>query len=124
MNCVRVSEAFRTLSMVILAGFALQSASVAHAQTTPPADSGAATFKSSCAMCHGADGAGTTIGKRLKAPDLRSKEVQDLSSDELTKVIKGGKNNMPGFGTRLDSGQIQKLVEYVRTFQSSAAPAK
>jgi mono/diheme cytochrome c family protein len=74
----------------------------------------ATTFKEKCAPCHGDDGAGTTLGNRLHVKDLRSKEVQAQSSKVLSETVTAGKGLMPAFGTRLDSDQIQKLIEYVR----------
>ena len=118
----RVSEVF--CSLMIVAGFACLSGSMAHAQTAASASPGETAFKTNCSMCHGADGAGSPFGKRLGAPDLRSKEVHDLSSEALAKIISGGKNNMPAFGTRLDSTQIQQLVEYIRHLHAAQASAK
>ncbi|HMF51319.1 MAG TPA: hypothetical protein VK603_21870, partial [Candidatus Saccharimonadales bacterium] len=46
------------------------------------------TFKSSCAMCHGADGSGdTAVGKSLKIPDLHSAQVQSQSDAQLAAAI-------------------------------------
>lgn len=87
---------------------------LAVAQTTATADTAASTYKANCAICHAEDGSGTPLGIRLKAKDLRSKEVQEKSSAELAQTIRAGKGNMPAFGTRMDSEQIDKLIEYVR----------
>ena len=123
MNCLRMFVAPRNLMMVVLGIFVFLTAGrVAHSQTAASTDA-ASTFKSKCAVCHGADGAGTALGTRLKAPDLRSKEVQDKTPAALTQVITAGKNNMPAFGNRLDKDQIQKLVEYIHTLHADP-PAK
>jgi mono/diheme cytochrome c family protein len=87
---------------------------LAMAQSTAARDTAASTYKANCVICHGEDGSGTPLGIRLKAKDLRSKEVQDKPSKELAETIHTGKGNMPAFGTRLSSDQIDKLVEYVR----------
>jgi cytochrome c6 len=114
--------------MVAFAIVAFQGAPFAYSQApatqtpdtqTPAASDAATTFKSNCAMCHGADGTGSALGKRLQVPDLHSKDVQSLSSDDLVKVITNGKGKMPGFGSRLSSDQIQKLAAYVRTFETA-----
>ena len=43
------------------------------------ADSAADTFKSKCAMCHGADGKGETpAGKKMGVHDFGSPEVQGM----------------------------------------------
>jgi mono/diheme cytochrome c family protein len=89
-------------------------ASFAAAQDPPTPETTASIFKEKCAPCHGDDGAGTTLGNRLHVKDLRSKEVQAQSSKVLAETVSAGKGLMPAFGTRLDSGQIQKLIEYVR----------
>jgi cytochrome c6 len=120
-NCLRMFEAPRHWMIAALGVFVLLTAGrVAHSQTAASTDA-ASTFKSKCAVCHGADGAGTALGTRLHAPDLRSKEVQDKTPAALTQVITAGKNNMPAFGNRLDKDQIQTLVEYVRTLHADPA---
>jgi len=81
----------------------------------------AATFKSKCTLCHGADGAGqTTLGKQLQAANLRSKDVQKKSDAELRKTIHDGNGNMPPFGDQLSDEQISGLVQYVRTLGKTA----
>jgi cytochrome c6 len=83
---------------------------------------GAATFKSKCVLCHGADGAGNTpLGKQLQAANLRSKEVQKLGDTELHKIVHDGQANMPPFGEQLTDDEIDQVIQYLRTF---AAPAK
>ena len=76
--------------------------------------SGAATFKTNCAACHGPDGSSDTpTGKSMNAPDLRSPEVQKLSDTEIATVISDGKNAMPPF-KNLPKDQITSLVKYIR----------
>ena len=87
---------------------------LAMAQTTASTDTAASTYKANCVICHADDGSGTALGIRLKAKDLRSKEVQEKTSAELAQTIRAGKGNMPAFGTRMDSEQIDKLIEFVR----------
>lgn len=77
---------------------------------------GAATFKSKCAMCHGADATGKTpMGARLNIRDLTSPEVQKQSDDELTAVITKGRNKMPSFSGKVSSDETAGLVKYIRT---------
>jgi len=86
---------------------------------------GAATFKAKCVLCHGADGAGNTpLGKQLQAANLRSKEVQKLSDEELHKVVHDGQANMPPFGEQLTDDEISQVIQYVRRFATSAKTAK
>src|SRR6476469_2856453 len=72
---------------------------------------GAAIYKSKCAMCHAADGSGSTpTGKSMKVRDLRSDEVQKQTDIELTKVIAGGKGKMPAYGKQLSTADISALI--------------
>lgn len=77
---------------------------------------GAATFKSKCAMCHGADATGkTAMGARLNIRDLTSPEVQKQSDAELTTVITKGRNKMPAFAGKVSTDDAAGLVKYIRT---------
>lgn len=78
-------------------------------------ETGESLFKSKCGMCHGPDGAGkTTMGEKLKIPDLHSAEVQKKTDDDLRAVITKGKDKMPAYEAKLSKEQIDKLVVYVR----------
>ena len=80
------------------------------------ADDGAATYKSKCAMCHGADGKGQTpTGKSMKAKDFASDDVQKMSDADLTDAITKGKAPMPAMKS-LTPEQVKDLVSYVREF--------
>ena len=80
----------------------------------------ASAFKLQCSSCHGANGAGdTSVGKTLKAADLRSPEVQTQSDAALAKVIAEGRNNMPSFSNSLTQDQIRALVAYIRRLVKS-----
>jgi mono/diheme cytochrome c family protein len=79
---------------------------------------GATLFQSNCLMCHGADGKGNTpTGHALKVANLHDPAVVKMSDAELADVISKGKNNMPAFGARLTSPQIESLVAYIRVLQ-------
>ena len=82
----------------------------AHAQTA------ADNFKK-CAGCHGADGTGSAMGKKLGAHDFTGAEVQKMSDAELTDVITKGKNKMPAYGEKLKPEDIKGLVAYIRTLK-------
>ena len=76
---------------------------------------GAATFKAKCAMCHGADGAGTTpMGAKLNIPNLVSPEVQKKPDASLVGTIAKGKNKMPEFGSKLSPDKITQVKDYIR----------
>jgi cytochrome c6 len=76
---------------------------------------GAGDFKSKCAMCHAADGSGSTAtGKALKVRDLGSADVQGQTDAQLAAIITDGKNKMPAYKGKLTDAQIKSLVAYVR----------
>jgi cytochrome c553 len=79
----------------------------------------AATYKTNCASCHGADGHGSAVGKSLHAADFHSSQVQDQTDAQLAAVISQGRGNMPPFGTSLSKDQIDALVKYIRTFRDA-----
>jgi mono/diheme cytochrome c family protein len=83
------------------------------------ADNAPATYKTRCAPCHGAKGAGDTmIGKNMGLRPLGASEVQNQSDDELFAIIsKGKKNRMPAFDNKLSKDQIRDLVRYIRSLK-------
>lgn len=83
-------------------------------------------FEQHCAVCHGKDGAGKTeAATRMKIPDLRSKQVQQLSDKQLFDTIAygdGHKQYPHAFARKGMSGVlIRDLVDYLREL---AKPAK
>jgi mono/diheme cytochrome c family protein len=89
------------------------------AASAPDTQKAKTLFQTKCATCHGPNGAGTSLGKRINASDLRSPEVQEQSDTDLAQVISNGKNNMPTFASSLTKEQIDALVAYVRGLASS-----
>lgn len=78
---------------------------------------GAAVYKRSCAVCHGADGrAQTKKGNETGATDLTS---DDWEPDEArdTRIVTQGKGRMPGFKRTLKPAQIKSVVAYIRRFK-------
>jgi mono/diheme cytochrome c family protein len=71
------------------------------------------TFKTKCAACHGADGTGSPMGKKMGAHDFTSAEVQKMTDAELTDTITNGKNKMPKYPTV----DVKGLVTYIRTLK-------
>jgi cytochrome c6 len=89
------------------------------ASATPSAvlaEDAAALFKARCIGCHGPDGSGTAVGKKLGAKVLGSADVQKQSDADLQKTISGGKGKMPSFAAKLTADQIGGLVKFIRTF--------
>jgi len=73
-------------------------------------------YKSKCAACHGADGSGSPMGKKMGAHDFTTADVQKMSDAELTDIITNGKNKMPKYGS-LKPEDIKGLVAYIRTLK-------
>jgi mono/diheme cytochrome c family protein len=80
------------------------------------AQDASALFKSKCAACHGADGTGSSMGKKMGAHDFTSADVQKMSDAELTDIITNGKNKMPKYAS-LKPEDVKGLVAYIRTLK-------
>lgn len=74
------------------------------------AQDAAATYKSKCAMCHGADGKGGKMGTK----DFASPEIKSQSDAQLVEAISKGKGKMPAYGEKLKESEIKDLVTYIR----------
>ena len=102
---------------LLLAGIiALLTSTVVQAADSPD---GAAIYKQKCQMCHGADGKGFPA---IKTPDLTNPKWQASVSDkEMIEVIKNGKKGtpMPAFADKLKDDEIQAVVKFIRSFDSS-----
>lgn len=80
--------------------------------------SGEATYKAKCAMCHGADGtASTPVGKSMKLRSLKSDEDVKATDETLFKQTKEGVGKMQGYAGKLTDAQIKDVVSYIRTLQ-------
>jgi cytochrome c6 len=78
-------------------------------------DKSAATYKTKCATCHGADGKGDTpAGKSTKVRSFADPEVVKASDDDLAGIIEKGKGKMPGYGKSLKPDEIKDMVAYIR----------
>ncbi len=103
------------IAPVLVAVTMLTSTTIATVDAASADEAEETAFKSSCAMCHGADGSGdTAVGKSMKIPDLHSAQVQSQSDAQLAEVISNGKNSMPPFKGSLSPEQIHGLVTHVR----------
>ena len=82
------------------------------------AEDGAALYKTKCAACHGADGAGKPAAK---IPSLVSDDVKKKSDADLTDMIANGgpsKKAMHAFAAKgLTEDQIKAVVAAVRDLQ-------
>src|ERR1700741_4724474 len=110
------------IAPVLVALAMLMPATIATVDAAPADEAEETTFKSSCAMCHGADGSGNTpVGKSMQIPDLHSAQVQSQSDAQLAGAISDGKNNMPPFKGSLSPDQIHDLVTHVRQLAQKKA---
>lgn len=103
---------FSRLGLTLLLACGLIAVSTPAAQ----AQDAAATFKSKCAMCHGADGKGSAMGLKMGAHDFTSDDVQKQTDMQLTMTITKGKAKMPAYDGKLKDTEIKDLVAYVRAF--------
>jgi cytochrome c6 len=77
------------------------------------AQSGEATYKSKCAMCHGATGmADTGAGKSMKVKPVNDPEVKKMSQADLIALTTNGKGKMPAFKGKLSDDQIKAVVDH------------
>jgi mono/diheme cytochrome c family protein len=83
-------------------------------------------FLAKCANCHGRDGsAHTAVATRMKVADLRSKQVQQMSDDELYNATAEGTGHKSYPHAFLHSGltenQIRDLIRYPNAFRAPTA---
>ena len=76
-------------------------------------------FSTTCSACHGENGSGGT------GPALNSLQVLTNKTDEqiANTIIQGGhrpNSTMPAFGDRMTSIEIDALVDYIRSWESTA----
>ncbi|MHB8655761.1 MAG: c-type cytochrome [Terriglobia bacterium] len=87
-------------------------------QAAPP-DSAADNFRTKCSMCHGPDGKGFSA---IKTPNFTDPKWQASKKDsELLDAIKNGRKDtmMKGFSDKLKEDEIESLVKYIRSLNSS-----
>jgi cytochrome c6 len=102
----------------VMNGAMILLAALASAMTIPAAHADdAATYKTKCASCHGADGAGSPVGIKLGAHDFRSDEVRKMTDDQLSTITAKGKNKMPAYEKQLKPEEIKGLIAYIRTLK-------
>jgi mono/diheme cytochrome c family protein len=81
-----------------------------------PQKSAQDVYLDKCSVCHAKDGSGNTAkGRKVKAKDLRSAEIQKLTDAELIKDVGQGKGkDMDGFEKELGADMVKQLVAYGR----------
>lgn len=79
---------------------------------------GQALYGTNCAMCHGLQGdkVGAEVGKYFpEIPQSLAARAATLSDQDLFRVIRLGKNRMPGLAENLNPGETWDIVNYVRS---------
>ncbi|MGA3263683.1 MAG: cytochrome c [Terracidiphilus sp.] len=100
------------LSVVAICCLAASIVTPAFAQ-----NAGADTYTAKCAMCHGADGLGSPVGKKMGVPSFKNPAVIKSSDAALIAIIKSGKKPMPAYESKLTDDQIKAVVKYIRTLE-------
>ena len=87
-----------------------------------PVGRGARVFQRSCSGCHGPDGRGVMRLGLVKPPrDLTNPEFHAQVSDEdLRRVIRVGKNQMPAFGGLMGDEDLSNVIAFIRTLPPGA----
>jgi mono/diheme cytochrome c family protein len=81
------------------------------------AQSGEATYKAKCQMCHGATGmADSGAGKAMKVKPATDPDVKKMNEAEMIAATKNGMGKMTAFKDKLTDAQIKDAVDYFRTF--------
>jgi mono/diheme cytochrome c family protein len=80
----------------------------------------ATIYAEKCALCHGEDGKGTSVGIDFGVKDFADKEWQaSRTDDEFVHSITHGNPDNPNyipFGDMLSEEEIKAMVPHVRTF--------
>jgi mono/diheme cytochrome c family protein len=97
------------LSAVYCSSFAIQSAAVA---TQASLEQGTAIFRKSCSVCHSVRRGETKVGPSLYGI---LKDGSGHSEQSVRQAIAAGKGTMPAFKEKLESQQMNDLIEYLRT---------
>ena len=96
---------------VVLAGLLAMACAVSAAQ------SGEATYKAKCQMCHGATGmADSGAGKAMKVKPVTDADVKKMNEAEMIKATENGMGKMTAFKGKLSDAEIKGAVDYFRTF--------
>jgi len=99
---------FRIGIVILAASLFLLGTARVHAQSEAEK-----TFKTKCAACHGPDGSGSEVGKKMGTHDFHSGEVQSQSEADLAQIVAKGKNKMPSYEKSLKPDEIKALAAYV-----------
>src|SRR5690242_19043972 len=81
------------------------------------AQSGEATYKAKCQMCHGATGmADSGAGKAMKVKPVTDPDVKKMAEVDMIKATENGMGKMTAFKGKLSDAEIKSSVEHFRPF--------
>jgi mono/diheme cytochrome c family protein len=83
------------------------------------AKAGGAVYAKSCKSCHGPDGTpSATMAKMMKVEmkDLKSHEIQEMSDDDIKKVIADGKGKMKPVKT-VSGAAADNVAAYIHSLK-------
>ena len=87
------------------------------AGTVSFAQSGEATYKAKCQMCHGEKGlADSGAGKAMKVKPATDPDVKKMSEAQMIDAVHDGMGKMQPYKDKLTDAQIKDAVVYFRTF--------
>ncbi|MGH9678956.1 MAG: c-type cytochrome [Candidatus Acidiferrales bacterium] len=108
----------RTARLLVSAGvvLALMGTTGSLIAAPVPQKSAQDVYLDKCSVCHAKDGSGNTAkGRKVKAKDLRSAEIQKMTDAQLIHDVGLGKGkDMDGFEKELGADMVKQLVAYCR----------
>lgn len=123
--CAAVCLYLSVLGSVSLRAWPQSTAPAQPGNALPPVRTGAEIYDAACAACHARDGRGApkaVIGFDIEVRDFTDCTVSaEPSPDWFAVVHEGGPvraldRHMPAFGDALSADDIDKVVDYLRTF--------
>ncbi|MGB7548612.1 MAG: cytochrome c [Terracidiphilus sp.] len=81
------------------------------------AQSGEATYKAKCMMCHGAAGIPSPgMAKAMGVKPVTDPEVKKFTEAQMINAVRDGMGKMQPYKGKLTDAQIKDSVSYFRTF--------
>lgn len=83
-------------------------------------------YSISCAVCHGATGAGNGITSKyglVGIASLNQQRIRDMADGEIFNTITHGKNTMLGYGEKIQVQDRWAIIAYIRALQKSQGGA-
>ncbi len=112
----RAVLASRRVKLAGLLGVVL-SGSGCHREPKTQVERGAGVFARACASCHAlGPGQKAALGFKVLPPDLRDPGViSKLKDEQIERVVREGKGQMPPFGKLLAPQEVSALLAYLRS---------